>query len=92
MRRRLALVVYPVVALVVGPLVGYRLAVAGTTHGLGWVGFLLVLFGVPVVVALGVGVALRRSRRGATLGVAGAVAATVTLFVAVVFVALSTHY
>jgi hypothetical protein len=89
---RLALGAYLVVAVVICPLVGYRLAVAGTRHGFGWGGFLLVLFGVPVIVAAITAVALRRSRRSATLGAAAAVAATMTLLVVVVFVALSTRY
>jgi hypothetical protein len=83
-------VVYVFVVLVVCPLVALNLAVTGVHHGFGWLGFFIVLLGVPVVgVVLG-SVLLRRSSHAATLGATGAVAATILLFIALFFLALRT--
>jgi hypothetical protein len=89
-RRRAVTVVYVFVVVVVCPLVALNLAVAGVHHGFGWLGFFIVLLGLPVVgVVLG-GVLLRSSSRAATLGATGAVAATFLLFIVLFFLALRT--
>ena len=82
---------YVVIVLVVGPLVAYWIAVAGTSHGLdGW-GFIAVLFGLPVVFALLAGALLRVGPRGASAGAIGAAVATVAFVIVLVFVALETR-
>jgi len=87
--RRFARAVYLVTALVVCPLVGYRVAVAGIRYGLDWRGFLLVLLGLPAVLAVLAAALLRVRRRGAAVGVVGAVTATIALVVALVILYLA---
>lgn len=88
MGARLARAGFVLVAIVVVPLVAYRLAVAATNHGFGWKGFVAILLGAPVAAAATLGVALRLGRRDVAAGVTGAVAATIVLVVVVVFVTL----
>ena len=87
--RRLARAVYVVTAFVVCPLVAYWVAVAGIRYGLDGRGFLLVLLGLPAVLAVLAAVLLRVSKRGAAVGVAGAVTATIALVVGLVFLYLA---
>ncbi len=86
---RLARTVYVVIVFVACPLLAYRLAVAGIHYGLGWRGFLLVLLGLPAAAAVLAAALLRVSRRGAAFGIAGAVTATITLVVVLVFLTLA---
>ncbi len=88
--RRALTLVYVFVVLIVCPLVALDLALAGVHHGFGWLGFFIVLLGLPVVVAVLGGVLLRRSSRAATLGATGAVAATFLFFLVLFFLALRT--
>jgi cytochrome bd-type quinol oxidase subunit 2 len=83
--------VYVVVAVVVCPLLAWNLAVEATNRGFGWRGFVTLLLAVPVIGAVLAAAALRRRRREATLGAIGAVMATLMLFVALIFVTLSSR-
>jgi hypothetical protein len=87
--RHLVRAVYLVTTLVVGPLVAYWVAVAGIRYGLDWRGFALVLLGLPAALAVLAAGLLRVGKRGAAVGVAGAVTATISLVVALVFVYLA---
>jgi len=88
MSRYLTVGFYLLLVLVVGPLAAYWLAVAAGERGAGVRGFLLVLFGLPVVFGAVGGLALRRSRRTVTTGVATAVAATFLLLAVLVYLTL----
>lgn len=88
MSRRVSTGVYAAVVLVVCPLVAYRVAVAAADHGVDTRGFLLILLGVPLVLAGTAGLLLRRTRRGTTAGALGGVAATVAFLVVLVFLTL----
>jgi hypothetical protein len=68
--------VYLLVVLLVCPLAAYSLAVDGLNHGLGWQGFLVVLFGLPVACAVLAARFLRIRRQGAAVGAIGAAFAT----------------
>ncbi len=88
MSRRVSTGIYAVVVLVVCPFVAYRLAVAAADDGIDTRGFLLVLLGVPLVLAGIAGLLLRRTRRGTTAGALGGVAATAAFLVVLVFLTL----
>jgi hypothetical protein len=89
-RSRAARLAFVVVALIVAPIVGYNIAVA-EADDLDWRVVLLILFGLPVVVAVGAALALRRTGRGAALGATGAVGATAVLIALVVYLTLEMH-
>ncbi len=91
MRRNVIRGVYILVAVVVCPLLAWNLAVEATNRGFGWRGFVTLLLAVPVIGAVLAAVALHRRRREATIGAIGAVIATVMLFVALLFVSLSSR-
>jgi uncharacterized membrane protein len=91
MSRYVARWVYILVAVVVCPLLAWHLAVDATNHGFGSRGFFIMLLGLPVIGALLAANLLRRRRREATFGAVGAVAATLALFVVLVFVTLSSR-
>ena len=91
MIQRLVRGLYVVLAVVVCPLLAWNLAVEATNRGFGWRGFVIMLLAVPLVGAVLVAVALRRRRREAAFGAAGAVLATFALVVILVFVTLSSR-
>ena len=91
MSSRLARAVYLTIVFVVCPLLAYRVAVAGIAYGLHGLGFFLVLFGLPVASAILAGGLLRVSKRRATAGAAGALAATFVLVVVLVFLTLESR-
>ena len=91
MTRHIVRGVYVVVAVVVCPLLAWNLAVEATNRGSGWRGFVTLLLAVPVIGAVLAAAALRRRRREATLGAIGALIATFMLFVALIFVTLSSR-
>jgi len=83
--------VYVALAVVVCPLLAWNLAVAAANRGYGWPGFLALLLTVPLIGAVLAALALRRRGGEAALGAIGAVVATFVLFVALLFVALSSR-
>ncbi len=91
MTRHIVRGVYVAVVVLVCPLLAWNLAVAATNRGFGWRGFVTLLLAVPAIGAVLAAAALRRRRREATLGAIGAVTATFMLFVALIFVTLSSR-
>jgi len=91
MGRYVARGVYIFVAAVVCPLLAWDLAVGAANRGYGAKGFFALLLGIPVGGALLSAVLLRRRPREATFGAVGALAATIALVVALVFVWLSSR-
>jgi hypothetical protein len=82
--------IFLVVVLFGCPLGAYWIAVDGLHYGLGWRGFLLVLFAVPVAGALLAGRLLRLGPRGRAAGAISALAATFVLAFAAFLIALRT--
>jgi hypothetical protein len=73
------------------PLIAWNLAVEAADRGFGWRGFFILLVTLPVGGAVLAAVVLRRNRPEGTFGAVGALAGTVLLFVALVFVTLSSR-
>ena len=88
MSRYLAGVLYLLLVLVIGPLAAYWLAVAAGERGAGVRGFLLLLFGLPVVFGAIGGLVLGRSRRTVTTGAVTSVTAAFVLLAVLVYVTL----
>jgi LPXTG-motif cell wall-anchored protein len=86
--RRTSTGVYAIVVLVVCPFVAYRLAVAAANDGVDTRGFLIVLLGVPILIAGIAGLLLRRTRRGTAMGALAGVAAAAAFLVVLVFLTL----
>jgi hypothetical protein len=82
--------IFLVVVLVACPLGAYWIAVDGLHYGLGWQGFLLVLFAVPVAVALLAGRLLRIGPGGKAAGAITATVATLALAFVAFLIALRT--
>ncbi|HUJ55291.1 MAG TPA: hypothetical protein VLW49_04815 [Gaiellaceae bacterium] len=91
MARNVVRAAYVFAAVVVCPLAAWNLAVGSANHGFGWRGFLVVLFGLPIVGALLAAALLRRRRSEAALAAVGAVVATFVLLVALALVTLSSR-
>jgi hypothetical protein len=80
--------IFLVVVLVGCPLGAYWIAVDGLHYGLGWRGFLVVLFTVPAAAALLIGRLLQLGPRSRAAGAISAAAATLVLAFVAFLIAL----